>query len=71
MSQALTSKQIQTVDREFVEIYARLVSLMRDESLEPFQYCGAAKAAATLWQVVNGISPDLEAPNGNGLSPWF
>ena len=54
-------------DEALVDCYERLLAIVRDEELEPFQRRNALKALAALWQVVNGILPHAEPPDDVGL----
>jgi hypothetical protein len=47
-------------ERELVECYGDLIAVLRDRrgDLAPFAERNALKAAAALWQVMNGLDQD-------------
>jgi hypothetical protein len=56
----VTTTDLSPAERELVDCYHRLVTVLSEqrEELAPFEERNASKAAAALWQVVNGLDLD-------------
>ncbi len=69
MTQGRTESELSDAERELVGCYESLVEVLREhgDELAPFAARNATKAAAALWQVVNGLDLDPGHPYDIGL----